>query len=128
MVVIAGKFLLSVVAETMNVGPLSKILNSKPNSDDTTRTQAWKILFESGKLAQAEKKYDQAANLYERAHSVYSQKAGDLGLVTAEILMQQALLKEEIGDAASARDLQSKARAVIAEFTRAHDAAREDKA
>ena len=106
----------------MNVGPFSKLLNSKPNSDDTTRTQAWKILFESGKLAQAEKKYEQAANLYERAHAVYSQKEGDKGLVTAEILMQQALLKEEMGDSAGARDLQSKAREVIAEFTRNQNA------
>ena len=109
----------------MNVGPLSRILNSKPNSDDTSRTQAWKILFESGKLAQAEKKYEQAEKLYERAHAVYTQKAGDKGLVTAEIMMQQALLKEETGDVAAARDLQSKARAVIAEYARTQDASKD---
>ena len=109
----------------MNVGPLSKILNSKPNSDDTSRTQAWKILFESGKLAQGEKKYEQAAKLYERAHAVYTQKAGDMGLVTAEILMQQASLMEETGNPAAARDLQSKARQVIAEYSRNQGGANE---
>jgi hypothetical protein len=109
----------------MNVGPLSKILNSKPNSGDTTRTQAWKMLFESGKLAQAEKKYVEAAKLYERAHEVYSQKAGDKGLVRAEILIQQASLKEVMGDANGARELQSEARKLIAEYSRDQDASKE---
>jgi hypothetical protein len=109
----------------VNVGPLSKILNSKPSSDDTTRTQAWKILFESAKLAQAEKKYEQAEKLYERAHAAYVQKAGDNGLVTAEILMKQASLKEELGHPNAARELQSKARQVIAEYSRSQDASKE---
>jgi len=113
------------VAKTLNVGPLSKILNSKPNRDDTSRTQAWKILFESGKMAQAEKKYEQAAQLYERAHAVYSAKEGDKGIVTAEILMQQASLMEETGNAAAAREMQSKARQVIAEYARSQDAEKE---
>jgi len=114
-----------VVTQTVNVGPLSKILNTKPNSDDTTRTQAWKILFESGKMAQAEKKYDQAASLYDRAHAVHSQKSGGQDLITAEILMQQASLKEVIGDMSAARELQSRARAVIAEYARTQDAAKD---
>jgi hypothetical protein len=109
----------------VNVGPLSKILNTKPNSDDTTRTQAWKILFESGKMAQSEKNYDQAASLYERAHAVHSQKSGGKDLITAEILMQQASLKEVIGDMSAARELQSKARTVIAEYARTQDAAKD---
>jgi len=88
----------------MDVGPLSKMLNTKLDQDDTSRTQGWKTLFEAGKLAQSEGKLEHADALYKRAHAVLSKKSGDMGLVAAEILMQQGLLKEAMGDPAGARE------------------------
>lgn len=105
----------------MNVGPLSRLLNSKMRSSTTDRSVDWKNLLESGKEAQNKKQYQQAELLYGGAYELAVERLGEKNIVISEILMQLATLKEELGKAEAAQSIRARARKIIADYSASQD-------
>jgi len=105
----------------MNVGPLSRLLNSKMRSSTTDSSVDWKNLLASGQKAQESKQYDQAELLYGGAFELAVQRHGEKDIVISEILMQLADLKEETGKSDAARSIRARARKIISDYAASQD-------
>jgi len=105
----------------MNVGPLSRLLNSKMRSSTTDKSVDWKNLLESGRQAQVSKQYQQAELLIGGAYELAVERLGEKDIVISEILMQLALLKEELGKPEAAQSIRARARKIIAEYSASQD-------
>jgi hypothetical protein len=105
----------------MNVGPLSRLLNSKMRSSTTDKSVDWKNLLESGKQAQANMQYQQAELLYGGAYELAVERHGEKNIVISEILMQLASLKEELGKNEAAQSIRARARKIISDYSASQD-------
>jgi hypothetical protein len=105
----------------MNVGPLSRLMNSKMRSSTTDKSVDWKNLLESGKQAKTNKQYQQAELLFGGAYELAVSRVGEKDIVISEILMQLAQLKEELGEAEAAQAIRARARKIIADYSASQD-------
>ncbi|MBU6451239.1 MAG: hypothetical protein KGS72_05650 [Cyanobacteria bacterium REEB67] len=101
----------------MNVGPLSRLMNTKVKSSSDN----WRSLLESGKEAQGNRQYEEAEQFYAAAYDEAKERLGEKNIVISEILMQVATLKEATGNIEGAKAIRGRARKIIADFAASQD-------